>query len=36
MKKDTAKKTGWIIGIVVMSILTLAVLALDVFFLFVI
>jgi len=36
MKKSTMKKTGWIIGIVVMSVLTLAVLALDVFFLFVI
>lgn len=34
MKKGTMKKTGWIVGIVVMSILTLAMLALDVFLLF--
>ena len=36
MKKETLKKTGWIFGIVLMSILTLAALALDVFFLFII
>ena len=36
MKKETLKKPGWIVGIVVMSILTLAALALDVFFLFII
>jgi hypothetical protein len=30
MKKHTIKKTGWIVGIVIMSILTLAVLAADV------
>jgi hypothetical protein len=35
MKKGTMKKTGWIVGIVVMSILTLAMLALDVILLFI-
>lgn len=30
MRRRTIKKTGWIIGIVIMSILTLAVLAADV------
>lgn len=30
MKERTAKKTGWIIGIVVMSVLTLVMLAVDV------
>lgn len=30
MKKHTVKKTGWIVGIVVMSVLTLAMLAADV------
>lgn len=30
MKKRTVKKTGWIVGIVVMAVLTLAMLAVDV------
>jgi hypothetical protein len=30
MKTHTIKKTGWIAGIVVMSVLTLAMLALDI------
>ena len=30
MKKHTIKKTGWIVGIVIMSVLTFAVLAADV------
>jgi hypothetical protein len=30
MKKLTGNKTGWIIGIVVLSVLTLAMLAVDV------
>ena len=30
MKKHTIKKTGWIVGIVIMSVLTVAVLAADV------
>lgn len=36
MKKGAMKKSGWIIGIVLMSILTLAMLAVDVVLLFVI
>lgn len=30
MKKHAIKKTGWIVGIVVMSVLTLAMLAADI------
>ena len=30
MKAHTIKKTGWIVGIVVMSVLTLGMLALDI------
>lgn len=30
MKAHTVKKTGWIVGIAVMSVLTLAMLAIDV------
>ena len=30
MKKRTVKKTGWIVGIVILSVLTLVMLAVDV------
>ena len=30
MKKLTVKKTGWIVGVAVMAVLTLAMLAVDV------
>ena len=30
MKKQALKKTGWIVGVVVMSALTLAMLAVDI------
>ncbi len=30
MKKLTIKKTGWIVGVVVMAVLTLAMLAVDI------
>ena len=30
MKAHTIKKTGWIVGVVVMSVLTLGMLALDI------